>query len=206
MKRFIIVAALLPLSAMAQPVVDEVNYHYLEMGLLATERDFPGGDIDGRGRARLNYSFPIRDHIHLFAGIEGVTYKDVPPDTSGKSRAKEIGIGTHFNFGRRLSVYGRFAYTDLDLTLGPVSTSDDGASVTAGVRFIPAAGYEIRGHARYRNLDNASSDTTFGVGGDIYMTDVVALTLDLSVGDDENAILVGARFYFGQDRRAARPR
>jgi hypothetical protein len=197
MKRLIMLAVLLPMSAMAQPVVDEVDYHYLEMGYLFTDRDVPGGDADGRGPGRFEYSFPIRNHLHLFAGTEAVTYKDIPPDTSGKSRSKTFGFGTHFNLTSSLSVYGRFAYTDLDLNLGAGTVSDDGAVVSGGVRYMPAPGYEIRGGASYRNLDKAGSDTRVFVGGDIFLTDIIAITLDLNVGDDENLLFVGGRFYFG---------
>ncbi len=197
MKRLIMLAVLLPMSAMAQPVVDEVDYHYLELGYVFTERDVPGGDVDGRGPGRFEYSFPIRNRLHLFAGAEAITYKDVAPETNGKSRSKTMGLGTHFNLTDRLSVYGRFAYTDLSLNLGAGTESDDGALVSAGVRYMPAAGYEIRGGATYRRLDDAGGDTRVFFGGDIFLTDIVAITLDLNLGDDENALFVGGRFYFG---------
>jgi hypothetical protein len=101
MKRLIMLAVLLPMSAMAQPVVDEVDYHYLEMGYLFTERDVPGGDVDGRGPGRFEYSFPIRNHLHLFAGAEAITYKDVAPDTNGKSRSKTMGLRNTFQSDRQ---------------------------------------------------------------------------------------------------------
>ncbi len=206
MKRLMMLAILLPVSAMAQPVVDEVDYHYLEIGYLLTERDVPGGDIDGRGPGRFSYSFPIRRFLHLYTSVDAVNYKDIAVDTDGKARSKTFGLGTHYNINPRVSVYGRFAYTDLDLNLGAGTVSDDGALVSAGVRYIPAAGYEIRAAGTYRSLDSAGSDTTFTVGGDIHLTDVVALTVDLNLGDDENAVFVGGRFYFGSDGRTTRRR
>jgi hypothetical protein len=193
MKRFFLLPLLLPAAALAQPVTDEINYHYLEVGYLFTELDVPGPNLDGRGPGRFEYSFGIRDHLHLFAGYAAVNYRDV----DAKQRTKTVGIGTHFSLSDRFSIYGRLAYTDVDLDLGAGGMSDDGALATLGARFLPAAGYEVRASATHRELDNGGGDTMFNVAGDIWVTNVVALTFELGFGDDENIALVGGRFYIG---------
>jgi hypothetical protein len=96
-------------------------------------------------------------------------------------------------------VYGRFGFMDQDLDFGTGNFEDDGILVTAGVRYMPVPGWEIRGGVDYVDLDLAGSDTAASIASDLFVTDVVALTLKLQSSDDADTIALGARFYFGNE-------
>ena len=190
----------LPLAAVAQP--DEINYLYLELGLEQTRFDVPGSDIEADGPS-IEGSVPIREHIHLFGGYGASEFDDIP-DADGIQ--KYAGIGTHFGIGQKLSVFGRLGFIEADRDIGLGTVEDDGVLVSGGVRYMPVPGWEIRGGFDYidLNLDLGDSETFGRIGSDLFLTDVVALTVDLTLNDDANSIFLGARFYFGNERPTSR--
>lgn len=184
----------LPLVATAQP--DQINYQYLEIAYDRTEYDVAVGDLESTGFGIEGF-MPIRDHIHLFAGYGAFEFDDVD---NADSTQKIFGVGTNFPFfEEKLSVYGRLGFLDRDVDSGFGNFEDDGILVMAGVRYMPVPGWEIRGGVDYVDLDLAGSDTAATIASDLFVTDVVALTLKLQSGDDADTITLGARFYFGNE-------
>jgi hypothetical protein len=191
----------LPVLGLAQPQVDEISYHYLEVGFVDADLDVPGADLDGDGYG-LEYSVDVRDHVHLFTSWERFDIDDI----DGDSTRKLFGIGTHWNLTPKLSVFGRFAYTDVALDLGGGNVGDDGAAVMGGVRYMFGNGWEVRGGAEYVNLDDGGSDTFLTIGGNFFLTDVVALSLDIDDRDGSRVALLGLRFYWDNDAGPRRMR
>jgi hypothetical protein len=192
---------LMPALALAEPQADpSSSYHYLSVGLTDTSFDVPGPDLEGNGFA-LEFSAVARDHVHLFGGYEAFDFDDVT-DADGERRL--FGVGTHFGLTDHLSVFGRFAYIDTDLDLGTGNVDDDGGLVAAGVRYTIGDGWEIRGGAEYTSLDQAGSTTAVSVGGDMFITDAVAVSLDATDRDDSTLLVLGLRFYFDKQIRRGR--
>lgn len=185
----------LPALGVAQPQVDEISYHYLETGLVDVDIDVPGGEDLGGDGYSFEYSVDVRDHIHLFASYEHFEIDDV----DGDAARKLLGIGTHWGLTDNLSVFGRFAYTDVDLDVGAGNVSDDGATVIGGLRYMFGNGWEVRGGAEHVDLDDGGSDTYFTIGGNLFLTDVVALSLDIDDRDDDRVALLSLRFYWDND-------
>jgi hypothetical protein len=183
---------LLPALAFAEPSTDQSSYHYLSLGLTDTSFDVPGPDLEGNGFA-LEFSAVARDHVHLFGGYEAFEFDDAG-DTNGQRRV--FGVGTHFSLTNRLSVFGRFGYIDTDVDLGAGNIDDDGGLVSAGLRYSIADAWEIRGGADYTSLDQAGSTTSFTLGGDMFITDAIAVSLDAADRDDSTLLVLGLRFYF----------
>lgn len=199
---------LLPALGFAQANVDEISYHYLELGFVDVDLDAPGADLEGDG-ASFEYSVDVRDHVHLFAGYESFDIEGVDAaaaSVEGDSTRKLFGIGTHWDLTGRLSVFGRVAYTDVALDLGAGNVGDDGAALIGGARYMFGNGWEIRGGAEYVNLDDGGSDTFLTIGGNLFLTDVVALSLDIDDRDGTTAALLGLRFYFDNDPGPGRTR
>ena len=192
---------LLPALGLAQSVAEEPSYHYLEMGLVDVDLDAPGQNLGGDGY-QFEYSVEVRDHVHLFGAYETFEIDDV----DGDGARKLLGIGAHFNPLEKLSVFGRVAYTDVDLDVGIGNVGDDGVSAIGGVRYLIGDGWEIRGGAEYVTLDQGGSDTFATVGGDFYLTDVVALTLDVDDRNGTTVAMLGFRFYFDNDPGSSRSR
>jgi hypothetical protein len=186
---------LLPALAFAQSNVEEISYHYLDLGLLEADIDAAGADLEGSGLG-FEYSVDVRDHVHLFGAYQSFEIDDVE---EGDAASKLFGIGTHWDLTQKLSVFGRLAYTDVDLDLGTGNFGDDGATVSGGVRYMFGDGWEVRGGADYVSLDDGGSDTFFTIGGNFFITDVVALSLDLDDRDDTTTALLGLRFYWDND-------
>lgn len=185
-----------PGFAVAQANVEASSFHYLELGLVDLELDVPGPNLDGKGY-RFEYSTEVRDHVHLFAGYEGLELDDVDGDTARKM----LGIGVHYRPWQKLSVFGRAAWTDVDVDLGAGNVGDDGYAVSGGVRYMIGDGWEVRGGAEYVDLDTGGSTTIVSAGADFFLTDVVALTLDVDDRDGTTTTMLGFRFYFDNDIR-----
>lgn len=182
-----------PLTAAAQ--TDEISYDYLELSYASTEADIGPGNIDGSALA-LEGSVEIRKHIHLAASLFRGEADDLP---NTDELTKTFGIGAHFRPGDRWSPWGQIGFIDVDVDVENVNASDDGFYASGGVRYVPARGYEIRAGAMYYDLDDGGDDTIVTVAGDIALTEVVALTLSYSEGDNSEALAVGLRFYFGKN-------
>ncbi|HEU4618571.1 MAG TPA: outer membrane beta-barrel protein [Gammaproteobacteria bacterium] len=191
-----------PAIAFAQPESssEQSRYHYLSVGLTDVRHDVPGPDLKGNGLA-IDFSVVARKHVHLFGGYEAFDFDNVP-DADGERRT--FGVGTHFGLTDRLSVYGRFGYIDTDLNLGAGSVDDDGGIVAAGLRYTIGNGWEIRGGGEYTNLDQAGSSSSFSLGGDMFITDAVTVSLDATDRDDSSLLVLGLRFYF--DKQVLRGR
>lgn len=186
-------AGAVPLAAVAQ--TNETSYDFVELDYAFTEADLGGMDIDGSGLA-FDGSVEIRDNIHLAASLFRGESDDLP-DTD--ELTKSFGVGAHFRPFERWSPYGQAGFVDVDVDTLGVNVSDDGFYATGGFRYVPAAGYEIRASVTYLDLDDAGDDTVPAIAGDIYVTDVVALTLSYSEKDDSEALAVGFRFYYGNN-------
>ena len=197
MKRLLALPVLLalPLCAAAQP--DQADYLYLDLGYGKTETDVPGGDVDGNGLG-FEVSVPVREHIHLVGGYAASELED---NADADSVEKYFGVGTHWSLAPKLSVYGQGGVVDLDIDLGLGSVTDDGLFLSGGVRYMPTAGWEVRGGFDYFDLDVLDTDTTLFIATDLFLTDVVALTARISGNDDTTGITIGARFYFGNETR-----
>jgi hypothetical protein len=191
---------LLPAFASAEPGADQSSYHYLSLGLTDTSFDVPGPDLEGNGFA-LEFSAVARDHVHLFGSYEAFDFDDAG-DADGERRT--FGVGTHFGLTDRLSVFGRFGYIDTDVDLGAGNVDDDGGLVSAGLRYSIGDSWEVRGGAEYVSLDDAGSSTSFTLGGDMFITDAVAVSLDAADRDDSTLLVLGLRFYF--DKQVPRRR
>lgn len=182
-----------PLTAAAQ--TDEISYDYVELAYATTETDIGPGNIDGNA-LDFDASVEIRKNIHIAASIFRGEADDLP---NTDELTKSFGIGAHFRPGERWSPWGQIGFIDVDVDVQNVNASDDGLYAAGGVRFVPARGYEIRASAMYYDLDDGGDDTIVTVAGDIALTDVAALTLSYSEGDNAEALAVGLRFYFGKN-------
>ncbi len=189
---------LAPGLAFAQAGSNDVSYDYLQLGLQNVSYDVPGPNLKGTGLS-LEYSVEARRHVNLFALYDAFDFKDAG-NADGQRRG--FGIGTHFSPTERFSIYGRFGYLNTDVDLGAGNVDDTGGLLEAGARYMIGSGWEVRGGAEYVDLDKAGTSTYFHVGGDMYMTDAVALTLDAADRDGSKAVTLGLRFYF--DKQSVR--
>lgn len=184
---------LLPLVCAAQP--DQVDYLYLDVAYSKAETDVPGGDVEANGLA-FEVSVPIRDHIHLVGGYGASELED---NANADGVEKYFGVGTDWSW-RRFSVYGQAGFIDVESDLGAGTVEDDGLFLAGGIRYMVTPGWEVRGGAEYLDLDLNDTDTSVFIATDLFLTDVVSLTVRVSGNDDTTAVSIGGRFYFGNER------
>lgn len=191
MKRILMVLLLAPSAAFAQADNTDIRYSWLQAGHVMTESD----DGLDSGGWNFNASFAVREHIHLFADYESAELDDFPQVT-GKETT--FGLGAHFDLMERLSLFGTAGFYKVTADDEISSVEDDGIRATAGLRFVPLPGYELRGGVDYVDLDLSGDDTAGFVGGDIFLADGIALTGEILFYDGGESYTVGARLYFGE--------
>ena len=205
MKRIVAWALLLPTVALAQEN-NEISYDFFDFDYVRTDWDAGSTEIDGAGWGG-RFSFGIRDHVYL-AG----EYRSWEPDgVDERSTYKRIGFGVHGDIGERWSLFGEAGFTSLDLDLGTGNIEDDPAYLAAGARWYAADGYELRVSADFSEagkgtpLGRGESSVTFG--GDIYITDSAAFTIEVNENDDNTTtFLVGFRIYPKKETSGLRQR
>lgn len=199
MKRFFAAVLLLPSVALAQERND-VSYDYFDFNYFRTDWDTGAEEIDGTGWAG-RFSIGIREHVYL-AGA----YSSWDPDgIDGRSTYKRFGFGVHGQVGERWSLFGETGFTSLDLDLGSGNIEDDPAYIAGGVRWQVADGYELRMRADFseegRGTPPGRGETSLSFGGDIYVTDSAAFTIEVSEDDDNTtSFLIGLRIYHRKER------
>lgn len=205
MKRIIALVMLLPSVALTQEN-SEISYDWFDFDYFRTDWDAGANEIDGTGWAG-RFSFGIREHVYIAGG-----YRSWEPDgIDGRSTYKQIGFGVHGDIGERWSLFGEAGFTSLDLDLGAGNVEDDPAYFAAGARWYVADGYELRVSADFSEsgkgtpLGRGESSVTFG--GDIYVTDATAFTIEVNENDDNTtSFLIGLRFYHKKDNTSMRQR
>lgn len=194
MKRSIAWVLLLPSAALAQES-NEISYDYFDFNYYRTDWDIGADEIDGTGWAG-RASVGIREHVYL-SGEYRTWEADGIPD---RSTYKRLGFGVHYPIGERWSVFGEAGFKSLDLDLGSGNVEDDPGYIGGGARWYVARGYELRVSADYSEAGKGTpagvGETTVMFGGDIYLTDVAALSIEFSENDDNTTtFMIGMRFY-----------
>lgn len=196
----------LPAGALAQIRHDQVSYSYLEFSGVVGKVDASPDDIDARGMA-LDLSAEFSEHIHGY-----ILHYDVSDDEPGFSADSELwslGVGTQFEIIERLSLYGRLGALDADIEatvpgIFSITGSDDGYYIAGGIRAIVSDRLQLGAAIEHYDLEDSGSDEYLSFGGDYLVTEVVAFSFEANVHDDATALVLGVRFYPGNDRLARR--
>jgi len=203
MKRLLALTLLAPAFALAQPS-NGVSYDYFDFDYMGSTWDFAGGDMDASGIGG-KFSIDFRDQFFIFGDYHTWEFDDLG-DVGSVS--KTLGLGKAFNFGERWSVFGAAGFRMLDLDVGLGNVEDEGGVVAGGARIRFGDTFELRFGAEYADVaDTGIGETTATVGGDLHLTDVVALTVEFAENDEEiSTWTIGVRFYPGNDSSALRQR
>lgn len=202
MKRFIALACLLPMPLMAQEV-GETSYDYFDVNYIGMTWPVPAApDLDGNGFEG-RFSVEIRDHLFFNGEYSAWDFDGL----DGGSTSSGLGIGSNWDIGR-FSVFGVAGYRSLDLDLGAGNMEEETVYLSGGLRWQVARGFELRASADYADLSPArTGETSVTVGGDIYLTDVISIAIELNENDDDvTTALVGLRFYPTKDSSRLRKR
>lgn len=202
MKRLLGLVILLPAPLWAQQNY-ETSYDYFDANYLGVNWSVPSAtDLDGNGITG-RVSIQVRDHLFLTGLYSAWDFDGV----DGSSMQKDFGIGSNWTF-RRFSIYGAAGIRSLDLDVGTGNMKKHSGYATAGARLQLGRAFEVRASADYADMSPVrTGETSVTVGGDIYLTEVIALSLEASQHeDDTTSYLVGFRFYHRKDSSNMRKR
>jgi hypothetical protein len=205
MKRIIALVMLLPSVALAQES-NEISYDFFDFNYVRTDWDSGASESAGGGWAG-RASVGIREHVF----IDG-EYRTWDVDGAiGRSTFKRLGFGVHGNLGDRWSLFGQVGFKSLDLDLGAGNIQDDPGYIGAGARWYIADGYELRVSADFSEKGKGTpigvGESTVTFGGDIYLTDAAALSIEVQENDDNTTtFMMGIRIYHKKDSSSLRQR
>jgi hypothetical protein len=193
---------LLPAVTLAQE--DNVSYNFFDIDYFRTDWDFGTSESSGTGWMG-RFSVGIRNHVFVTG-----EYRAGELDESDLgSTYKRLGFGVHGSIGDNWSIYGEAGFKSYDLDSGSGNVEEDPGYFGGGIRWYLSDGFELRFAADYNELGSNSpagiGEVSMSVGGDIYVTDAAALTIEVAE-DDENTttFLIGMRFYPKKDTSALR--
>ena len=173
----------------------ELNYDYLEAGY--AEVDFDDVDEDLTG-ITIGGSFLVAEQIYLFG-----RYTDGRTDRFAGGRLEStgytLGMGYRYGVGPQtdFNFAAAYEYADVEGTGGLSflgSDSENGYSLTVGVRHLAAQAFELGADVTY--VDIADDDTILTVGGLWHVNQQVALGLGYFTGSDAQGFEGGVRFKF----------
>jgi len=198
MKRIIACAFLLPVVAMGQEA-SQISYDYFDFDYARTDWDLGSDEIAGSGwGGRL--SVGIRDHVYV-----GADYRTWDADGAvGGSTFKKLGFGVHGELNDNWSLFGEVGFKSQDIDVGGGNIEDDPGYIAGGARWAIAEGYELRFSADFyeggKGTPAGVGESSVTFGGDIYLTEAVALLFELNENDDNTTtFMVGMRFYHKKD-------
>lgn len=205
MKRIIALVMLSPSVVLAQEA-NEISYDFFDVDYFRTDWDSGTTETDGTGLAG-RFSVGIRDHVYI-----GGEYRAWEPSgVDGSSTFKRLGFGVHGNVSEKWSLFGEVGFTSLDLDLGAGNIQDEPGYIAGGARWNVADGYELRISADFSEKGKGTpigrGESSVTVGGDIYITDAAAITLEFNENDDNTtSFLIGLRFYHKKHNPGLRQR
>lgn len=167
-----------PLAAHAEGM----SYSYVEADYVDVDIDnAPSGDGFGvRG------SVGFADNWFVFADYLDASVNVVDIETIA------VGLGGHFEVASNVDAVGRIGYTETDLSAGPVNVSDDGYTLSLGLRGQMSQ-FEAEGHLVYTDLSDGGDETAFEFAGRWNFTDMFSAGVAYRIGDDVNTLYAGVR-------------
>lgn len=174
----------LPFAASAA----DFDYTYVEGGYMSSSTDMGPFNVNGDGLG-VRGSLGLNETFNLFAD-----YTTYDMDFGVDSSSYELGVGGHWGIKDDLDFIGELAWVGAEVSQGPVSVSDDGFGLGAGLRFRATDKVELQGMLNYVNLDN--SDTSLGLAGRYYLSNAFAIGAGLLLNDGDTTWNVGVRAEF----------
>ncbi|MBN1236847.1 MAG: outer membrane beta-barrel protein [Gammaproteobacteria bacterium] len=183
--RFLPLAALLPLGAVAQ----DLDYTFVELNYVDTELDAGPLDVGGDGLG-VSGSLSVTDSVFLFANYGTQDY-DFDVDSTGY----DVGAGMRWGLKPRLDLIGEVAWAYTEVEVNGFSVDDDGLGLGLGLRGRAGEDFELQGGVRY--VDYEDSETYVSLRGRWHFSSMWAAGLGLDFDDDASIWSLGLRAQFG---------
>jgi hypothetical protein len=181
--------ALAAASAAAQEANRPLPYDYVFANYAMTELDSGGVELGG--------SIEVASRIHVFGG-----FQDWEVDDEFDRTAFNVGGGYHWTLSPRTDFVAKLAYaqTDLDFSNQASDLNEEGLIASGEIRAWVGQSLELSGELF---LDDSLDDleTVVELGAQLHRKSTLSLGGRLRIDEDDTALLLGARFYFGPSAR-----
>lgn len=166
------------------------SYTYAEVTAFMTDLDGISDDLEGFG---LGGSYALDHQFYVFAtAATGEVDVSGVGDVDGDSVA--LGAGFHTPLAEGTDFFAELAYLHVELDLAGTDDSDDGWSVTGGIRHWIVERVELSGGVGY--VDVGDGEIGFAAGGRFHFTERVSLGAGFGILDDDETLSLGLRLQF----------
>jgi hypothetical protein len=169
------------------------RYTYVEADYAHVEFDnFNNADGDQFG---VGGSLGLTDMVHLFGTYaEGSVEAGNGPSIDTTDAV--VGIGLNYAVEPTIDVIGRLGYVYAKAEAGNFDADDSGLGLSVGVRAMLRPNIELNGDINYVDFGD-NSDTSLHLGAVFNFTEMIAMTVNTSFGEDVTSYGVGVRAYLG---------
>lgn len=190
MKRLILAAATLALSATA--VAQTPSYNYFQAGYESVDIDDNVGiNADGDGFT-LGGSYVVADNWHIFG-----SYSTIGLDFSIDVNEIQLGGGYHTDISNKTSFFADLAWVRAEVEAsGFGSVDDSGYGIAIGLRSNVTDRVELAGALSLVDFGDGGDSTAVSGAAWYQLNETFALGLTASIDDDVTSIGLGARAYF----------
>jgi hypothetical protein len=166
-----------------------LKYDYVMANAIVTDIDEIGLELHGQTAATDRF-------------IVSGAYQDWEPTDGVKRKTLRIGVGYRFGVRPNLDFVATAHYADnsIDTRTRP-NVDEKGIILSALVRGWLTQRFELSGEVMLDNSLGSSTDTVLVLGGQFMRGRNISYGGRLRVAEEDEALILGARFYFGASRR-----
>jgi hypothetical protein len=166
-----------------------LRYDYLMANLILTDIDEIGIELHGQTAAT--------DHF-----IVSGAYQDWEPTDTVKRETLRIGVGYRFDVRPNLDFIASAHYADNKIDIGSQTNIDEKGMILSAL-FVGwlTPRFELSGEVMLDGSTGSSTETILELGLQYMRYRDVSFGGRLRIGEDDEALVIGARWYFGASRR-----
>lgn len=187
-KRLLLLAALLPLPALAQTGFGPIRWDYVEASLAVPDIEEIGIEVEG--------STAVTDKLVVFG-----TYRDFEADPGIDRKTTSIGVGRRWNVRPNMDLMASASFAENEIDLPGPNLDEDGVVIGGHIRGWVSPRLELGGAALLDNSIGSSTDTVVEFRAVFSAYRNLSYSGRIRVDEDESSLFIGARFYFGASRR-----
>lgn len=183
---------LIPAATLAQDDFGALRYDFVTANLVVPELDAIGFELEG--------STAVTEDLVVFG-----RFFDFEPVNGVERELLQIGVGRVWHIRPSIDFMGSISYGDNELTLpGRRKADEEGLLIGIHVRGWATARIELNGAAILDNSAGSSTDTVLELGLQYFRAANWSYGGRLRNDDEDSALFIGVRFYFGASRAANR--
>jgi hypothetical protein len=188
--RLLIPALLLPLTAFGQPGpgFGALRWDYVGASIAVPELDELGIEVEG--------STAVTERLVVFG-----SYRDFKPDGRYGRETLQIGVGYLWDLRPNLDFLLSASYGDNDIERPGPDRGEEGLILAGHFRGWLTARFELNGAVMLDNSIGSNTDTILELGGQYHDRANLSYGGRVRVDENDTAIFLGVRFYFGASRR-----